>query len=104
MSEFDDLTRHIPGIADDVLSGAAVQPLTMDELEFLPDIDMMDKGELEALLGRLEELLDDMEGNEPDEDSEAFAEWEESIDEVADLIDEVQSRIEDIEDEEERAF
>ena len=105
MSEFEDMVRQIPGIDDLIASGIlkidTSVPLSMDELEFLPDIDMLDQDELESLLSQLEELLDDLEEEEPDEDSEAHEEWEESIDEVTDLIDEVQSRIEDLDDEEE---
>lgn len=105
MSEFEDMIRQIPGIDDLIARGILridnSEPLSMDELEFLPDIDTLNQDELESLLSRLEGLLDDLEDEEPDEDSEAHDEWEESIDEVTELIDEVQSRIEDLDDEEE---
>lgn len=110
MSEFEDKLRSIPGFSQFIDSGiirvgeeystdSLPERLTMEDLEFLPDLDTLDQEGLEALLSRLEGLLDDLDGEEPDEDSEAHDEWEESIDEVADFIDEVQSRIEEMEDE-----
>lgn len=77
------------------------KPLTMADLEFLPDLDALDRDELEALLARLETLSDALDDEEPDEDSEAHDEWEESLFEVAEFIDAVQSLIEDMEDGEE---
>ena len=107
MTEFEDKLGQIPGLAQLIDSGMVKigtsdtipDPLTVDELEFLPDIDTLDKDELEYLLERLEDLMDNLEDEEPDEDSEAYDEWEESIDEVTELMDEVESRIEEIEDE-----
>ena len=77
------------------------QPLTMADLEFLPDLDALDRDGLEALLARLEALSDALDDEEPDEGSEAHDEWEESLFEVAEFIDAVQSLIEDMEDGEE---
>ena len=107
-TEFEAKLRQIPGLAQFIDSGmikigtsdSIPDPLTVNELEFLPDIDMIDKDELEYLLGRLEDLIDNLEDEEPNEDSEAHDEWEESIDEVTDLMDEVESRIEEIEEDE----
>ena len=108
MSEFEDNLRSIPGLSQFIDSGfikveesmtTLPDQLTMEQLEFLPDIDTLSKEELEQLLGLLDNLMDDLESEEPDEDTEAHEEWEESMDEVTDLMDEVQSRIEDLEDE-----
>ena len=108
MSEFEDKLRSIPGLSQFIDSGfikvgetmtTLPDQLTMEQLEFLPDIDTLSKEELEQLLGLLDNLMDDLESEEPDEDTEAHEEWVESIDEVTDLMDEVQSRIEEMEDE-----
>lgn len=110
MSEFEDKLHSIPGlsqfidngfirIGEEFTSDTLPDTLTMDDLEFLPDIDTLDEEGLEAILERLEDLLDDLESEEPDEEDEAHNEWEDSIDEVTDFIDEVQSRIEEMEDE-----
>lgn len=99
MSKFEDLLSQIPGI-DDLIASGVVRvdtPLTMDDLEFLPDLDTLDAPALEELLDRLEGLRDDLEDDEPDEDSEAHSEWEESLDEVSDFIEEVQSRLDESE-------
>lgn len=110
MSEFEDKLRSIPGLSqfvdngiikvgEELTSDTLPDTLTMDDLEFLPDIDTLDREGLELLLSRLEDLLDDLEDREPDEDSRAHDEWEESIDEVTDFIDEVESRIEEMDEE-----
>ena len=100
MTEFEDMLRQIPGMDNLIASGVVKidTPLTMDDMEFLPDLDTLDVPALEELLERLEGLLDDLEDEEPDEDSEAHSEWEESLDEVSDFIEEVQSRLDDSED------
>lgn len=101
MSEFEDMLQQIPCI-DNLIASGVVRidtPLTMEDLEFLPDLDTLDAPALEELLDRLEGLLDDLEDDEPDEDSEAHGEWEESLDEVSDFIEEVQSRLDGDEEE-----
>jgi len=95
MTEFEDMLRQIPGM-DSLIASGVVRidtALTMEDLEFLPDLDTLDTPALEELLDRLEGLLDDLEDDEPVEDSEAHSEWEESLDEVSDFIEEVQSRL-----------
>ena len=108
MPEFEDKLRSIPGLSQFIDSGfikvgetitALPDQLTVDQLEFLPDIDTLGKEDLEKLLGLFDNLMDDLEDEEPDEETEAHEEWEESMDEVTDLKDEVQSRIEGLEDE-----
>ena len=74
-------------------------PLTMADLEFLPDLDDLAREELALLEERLDGLYSALEDEEPDEASEAHAEWEESLVEVADLIDEIESRLEDMDEE-----
>ena len=101
MTEFEDMLRRIPGM-DSLIASGVIRidtPLTMEDLEFLPDLDTLDTPALEELLDRLEGLLDDLEDDEPDEDSEAHSEWEESLDEVSDFIEEVQSRLDGDEEE-----
>lgn len=102
MSEFEDKLRSIPGLSQFIDSGfikvgktmtTLPDQLTVDQLEFLPDIDTLGKEDLEKLSVLLDNLMDDLEGEEPDEDTEAHEEWEESMDEVTDFMDEVQSRI-----------
>ena len=108
MSEFEDKLRSIPGLSQFIDSGfikvgetmtTLPDQLTVDQLEFLPDIGSLGKEDLEKLLSLLDDLMDDLDDEEPDENTEAHEEWEESMDEVTDLMDEVQSRIEDLEDE-----
>ena len=107
MSEFEDNLRSIPGLSQFIDSGfikveeamtTLPDQLTVDQLEFLPDIDTLGKEDLEKLLSLLDDLMDDLDDEEPDENTEAHEEWEESMDEVTDLMDEAQSRIEDLED------
>ena len=110
MPEFEDKLRSIPGLSQFIDNGfirvgeeltcdSLPDRLTMNDLEFLPDIDTLDQEGLEVVLEKLESLLDDLEEEEPDEEDEAHDEWEKSIDEVTDFIDEVQSRIEEMEEE-----
>lgn len=101
MTGFEDMLRRIPGI-DSLIASGVIRidtPLTMEDLEFLPDLDTLDSPALEELLDRLEGLLNDLEDDEPDEDSEAHSEWEESLDEVSDFIEAVQSRLDGDEEE-----
>lgn len=108
MAEFEEMPKRIPDLIRMIdgevpkaeTADAIPDPLTADELEFLPDIDTLDRDELEVLLGRLEDLMDSLEDEEPDEDTEAHDEWEESMDEVTELAEEVESRIEEMEEDE----
>ena len=76
VSEFEDKLRNIPCLSQFINSGfikigetisALPDQLTVDQLDFLPDIDILSKEQLEKLLALLDDLMDDLEDEEPDE-------------------------------------
>jgi len=72
------------------------EPLTLEDLPFLPDPEELSLPELEAMRDRLDQLYDDVEAEEPDEESEAYDEWVEDLEEIDDLRDTVEDRIEEL--------
>lgn len=89
---------HIPevkAIVDEAMAYiASIEPISLDELEDLPEPESMETEELEKLLPRLDKLHGELGDAEPeDEDSGEYEEWEIGISYVADLYDEIDSVI-----------
>ena len=96
MNDFDDLLKQIPGlnefIADETAVADSGEPMTMADLEFLPDLTTLDKDGLEALHRRLEGLYSRLEDGEPGP-GEAHDAWEDSLDTVSDFLDGILDRL-----------
>ena len=75
-------------------------PLTLQDLPFLPDVEELEPEELRLLLSRLEILYHQVDGEEPEEEdengeeSEAYDEWLEQLEEMDDLMDAIRDRLE----------
>lgn len=64
---------------------------------FAPDIDTMDREELEACLKEVQERIADLDEREPaDMNSEEYEAWGDRHEELEDLADEITDRLEDM--------
>ena len=73
-------------------------PLTLDDLPFLPDPEELSPGDLRVLLARLDELYDSLSAAEPEwteEEAEAEEEWTEQLEEIDDLMDDIRDLLEE---------
>ncbi len=74
-------------------------PITPEDIPYLPDVDEMEKEELKVLLRRLTVLYGALEAEEPEWDgeedgNEVHAEWMEQLEEIDDLMDDIRDRLE----------
>lgn len=64
-----------------------------------PDVNAMDRSQLEQYMEQLEEELEKLDDQEPqNEESEEYEQWADAHEELEDLIDEVQDRLDDLDD------
>jgi len=77
-------------------------PLTAEDLPYLPDLDDLSRPELTILLERLTTLYNELDAEEPDwsdvEDeleNEAHDEWIEQLEEIDDLMDDIRDRLDE---------
>ncbi len=77
-------------------------PITPEDLPFLPDPDDLEPAELRLLLERLGVLYDHLCAEEPvwpeneeDPETEVCREWAEQLEELDDLMDDIRDRLEE---------
>lgn len=63
-----------------------------------PDVEFMNRAELEQYLAQLQKELEELDAREPKNlNSEAHEDWEDQHEDLEDLIDEVLDRLDDLE-------
>ena len=102
MTDFDDLVKKIPGLDEFIANETAVKdtdaPMSLDDLDHLPDLTTLDESALDALHRRLEGLYSRLEAKEPKSDGKAHDKWEEALDRVSDLLDTILDRLDELDE------